>query len=350
MTKIFLRMGSNFTIWVLLAFLSFWPASLSAREVTDMYGRKVIVPDKISRVFSIAPSVTYLLYAIDPDLIAALNRPTPDSERPYIRKSYQDLPVLGGAFGNGLNFNLELILKLKPDVVIVWGGDGAYDKKTADIIFNLGIPVAVVDINSLSRYPDTFTFLGKLLSREKRANELADYARKALNEVRDVVSKIPPEKRISAYNARKMNGLSTVCEKSWHGELIPMAGGVNPVKCASGEFTGMETVSMEQALVMNPDVIVSMDASFSANVYRDERWQNIKAVKTKRIYSTPRLPLNWFDGPPSFMGLLGLQWLTQCFYPDLYPKDMEKEARQFIKLFFGMDLPQESIRKIIQGN
>jgi len=81
-------------------------------------------------------------------------------------------------------------------------------------------------------------------------------------------------------------------------------------------------------------------------VYHDERWQDIKAVKAKRIYLTPNEPLNWFDGPPSFMGILGLQWLAKCLYPDYYHKDIEEETRHFVSLFFGVDLSAENIKRI----
>jgi iron complex transport system substrate-binding protein len=323
---------------------------LAAREITDMYGKKVIVPNNIRRVFSITPSATYMLYAIDPDLIAGLSEKVRDYQKPYFRKSYQDLPILGGASGAGLNLNPEILLQLKPDVLIIWGDDGAYNQKTEAQIRNLNIPVVAVDVGSISKYASTFIFLGKLLNREKRANELADYARKTLDEVRRAVARIPAEKQISVYNTRTKDGLNTACENSWHQELVPIAGGKTPVKCTSGHFTGVENINMEQVLVMNPDAIVTMNASFAAMAYPDERWQNIKAVKTKRIYITPQAPVNWFDGPPSIMGILGVQWLTKCFYPELYSKDIDKEARQFIHLFFGIDLPNEEIKKIIKGS
>jgi iron complex transport system substrate-binding protein len=335
---------SYFAVFFLFGIFS---APLPAREITDMYGKRVVVPDNIARVFSISPSVTYLIYAIDPDLLIALNRVTPDSEKPYLRKSFQDLPILGGAFGTGLNLNLETVLNLKPDVLVIWGGDGAYDNKTAEKIYNLNIPVVSVDIDSVSRYPETFTFLGRLFNREKRAGELADYAKKALSEVKSAVSGISAEKRLSVYISRTKDGLNTACEKSWHAELIPLAGGTNPVKCSTGEFTGMEKISMEQVMLMNPDAIVALESTFPAGVYQDERWLDIKAVKGKRVYSAPREPLNWFGGPPTFMGILGLQWLTECLYPDYYHKDIEEEARKFMRLFFNLDLSDAEIKRIL---
>lgn len=177
---------------------------------------------------------------------------------------------------------------------------------------------------------------------------MADYTRKTLSEIKSYTSRIPAEKRITVYNTRDRSGLTTACTGSLHSELIPMAGGINPVKCITGEY-GVQKINLEQLMLINPDAIVAMIPEFAANVYSDKVWQDVKAVKTKRVYLTPRSPVNWWDGPPSLMGILGLQWLTKCLYPEYYPKDIEKEAQYFIKLFFGIDLPKEKIREIMTG-
>lgn len=39
-----------------------------SRIIADMTGRKVQVPDRISRVYASSPPATYLLYAMDPAL------------------------------------------------------------------------------------------------------------------------------------------------------------------------------------------------------------------------------------------------------------------------------------------
>ncbi|MDR1728214.1 MAG: ABC transporter substrate-binding protein [Acidobacteriota bacterium] len=331
-----------------LAFLAaaLMSAPLQAREITDMYGRKVTVPDKITRVYTISPSVMLMLYSIDPDLMVGIPRALQEEQKPFFKKSFQDLPALGGSSGEGLNLNQELLLKVKPDVLIVWGDDGSYNQKTAASFERLGIPVVAVEADSVEQYADTFDFLGKLLGREKRAGELSGYARKTLAEVKAAVAKIPASKRVTVYNTRT-GGLTSACQESHHARMIPLAGGVNPVPCVSKVFTGMEKMNIEQVLLINPEVILTLDAAFAQDVYRDARWAGIRAVKSKRVYLAPRVPVNWFDGPPSHMGLLGLQWLTNRLYPQAYPKDIEKEAAAFVKLFFQIDVPREELRKII---
>ena len=339
------RVRSGIPCMVFLTFMIL-SATVHARTITDMYGRVVNVPDKITRVYSISPAVSLMLYGIDPDLMVGIPRAVGEQEKRFFRKSYLELPVLGGSSGEGLNLNLELFLKLRPDVMIVWGDDGAYDQKTAANLEKLGIPVVAVDSDGVEKYADTFDFLGKLLNREQRTKALSSYARTALDEVKAAVAKLPMDQRIKVYNTR-MGGLNAACDTSLHAELIPLAGGVNPVRCMTHGFTGIEKINIEQVMIMNPDVIVSMDAAFAKDVYSDKRWAGIRAVRDKRIYLPPTLPINWFDGPPSHMGILGVQWLANRLYPQAYPKNMEKEAVDFIKLFFQIDLPLDEIRQII---
>ena len=332
-----------------LGFFAFFPAvlpELHAREITDMYKRKVVVPDKITRVYTISPSVMLLLYSLDSDIQIGVPRKFQDSQKPFFKKSFLDLPELGGSSGTGMNLNLELFLKIKPDVLIIWGEDGAYDEKTAANLEKLGIPVVAVAADSVEEYADTFEFLGNLLNREQRAKELSDYVRRTLNEVKTIVGKIPESRRLKVYNTRMDGGLDSACVDSHHARLIPIAGGINPVPCVSKIFTGIEKLNIEQVILMNPEVIISLDEGFAKNVYRDKRWAGINAVKSKRVYLAPSVPSNWFGGPSSHMGLLGLQWLTNKLYPEEFPKDIEKETADFLKLFFQLDMNPEDVRKI----
>ena len=320
---------------------------LHAREITDMYKRIVTVPDRINRVYTISPSVMLLLYSLDPDIQIGVPRKLQDSQKAFFKKSFQELPELGGSSGTGMNLNFELLLKMKPDVLIIWGEDGSYDEKTAAKMEKLGIPVIAVQADSVGEYADTFEFLGILLNRESRAKELAVYARRILDEVKTAVAKIPASNRVTVYNTRMTGGLDAACVDSLHARLIPLAGGTNPVPCVSKIFTGIEKLNIEQVIRMNPEVIISLDAEFAKNVYNDNRWALINAVKSKKVYLAPSSQSNWFGGPPSHLGLLGLQWLTNILYPRDYPKDIKKETVVFMKLFFQLELTLEDAGKLI---
>jgi iron complex transport system substrate-binding protein len=85
-----------------LALIAFWllfSTSALARDVVDMRGRKVTLPDHIEKVFATSPPGTYLVYAIDPQLLVGLNFPLWDTERKHTVPRLQTLPVIGGTVG-----------------------------------------------------------------------------------------------------------------------------------------------------------------------------------------------------------------------------------------------------------
>ena len=190
--------------------------------------------------------------------------------------------------------------------------------------------------------------MGILLNREKRAQELSDYAANALKSVESAISDIPDEKKVSVYYAEAPDGLSTECDKSVHAELIPLAGGKNIHRCEAEDDFGMVRVSIEQIMRNNPDVIIAQEKSFADQVFSNPIWQSVRAVKNKRVYLIPKYPFNWFDRPPSFMRLLGIQWLTNLLYPDRYAFDLPKETKAFYKLFLGIEPDDRALQEIGQ--
>ena len=73
----------------------------------------------------------------------------------------------------------------------------------------------------------------------------------------------------------------------------------------------------------------------------------MKAVKDKKVYLIPHAPFNWFDRPPSFMRILGLKWLTNILYPKEYKIDIVKEAKDFYRLFLGVELSTNEMKQVI---
>jgi iron complex transport system substrate-binding protein len=168
-----------------------------------------------------------------------------------------------------------------------------------------------------------------------------------LAEIDGTLKNIPPDRRPRVYYAEDLDGLATDCDISPHAELIGLTGARNVHHCTPRDAMGMERINFEQVAVYNPDVILVKEEVFFKKVFRDPAWKRIKAVQMKQVYLIPSLPFNWFDRPPSFMRLLGVQWLAGCLYPRYYPKDMIKEAQAFYRLFLGVDATEEQIRRVM---
>ena len=320
-----------------------------ARTLTDMAGRIVTVPDKITKIYGTSPPVTTLIIAVAPGKLAALNTPIREGERKYAVPRILSLPVVGGWFGQGNTPNMESLMAVLPDLILVW--QNRLSLRNVDVekaLKPLNTPLVFVVMNHVDDYPKVFRFMGRFLGEERRAESLARYAEKTLADMKALRDAVPYNKRLTVYYAENDDGLSTECADSMHTELISLCAGVNAHSCKSGDGYGMDKVSMEQVLVYNPQVIVTHSLPFYRNVFTDTRWKSVRAVRDKRVYLIPRDPMNWFDRPPSFMRLIGARWLAHCFYPDNYPFDAEKETKTFYRLFLGHSLTGKEWKELFR--
>lgn len=332
---------------LILSAALFCPAA--ARQITDMAGRRVAVPDTINRVYGTSPPATYMVYAVDAGLVAGLNTPVRPTDKAYIDPRLHRLPVIGGWFGQGRMANLEFLLKLHPDVIVAWiRGSSPAQEKMEKALKPLQIPVVYVVQDSLSDSPAAFRFLGDLFDRPSRAEALARNAEQTLDEIARVRAAIPAPERVSVYYAEGADGLSTECHTSVHAQLIPLSGGLNVHRCTDRSTYGMQKISMEQVLQYDPQVIVAHEPMFFATAARDPRWKNIRAVHSGRVYRIPRTPFNWFDRPPSFMRLLGAKWMLHRLYPRHYAVDLTVETQRFYRLFLNVTLDAAGARKVLQ--
>jgi iron complex transport system substrate-binding protein len=318
------------------------------REVVDMQGRKVAIPDRPHKVFATSPPGTYLLYAIDPEVIAGLNFPLWENEKRYTVPSYTRLPVIGGMVGQGRTLNQEVLLQTKPDLILMWTfTDSALQGQYEEIFRKMSIPWVGVKMDSIDEWPAALEFAGDVLGKPERGKALRAYAEQVLKRVHAAVADLPESQRVKIYYAEGVDGLSTERSRSFHVELIPMAGGLNVHGGEPRDHMGMERISPEQIAAYDPDLILVKEPPFLDTLARNPAWSKLRAVKTGNVRLIPYVPFNWFDRPPSFMRLLGVQWLLATLHPERYTMDLVAETRRFYRLFLGVELSEAEARKVL---
>ncbi len=317
-------------------------------DIVDMFGRHLTVPEQIEKIYGTSPIATYLVYAIDPDLIAGLNTVPLEAERPFLKQEYLEKPVLGGWFGQGNVSNLEVLLSIHPDIIVncAWG-PSATDDKIEKALAPLRIPMVYVTVDALADYPAAFRFLGKLLDRQERGEELARYSERLLAETDIVRAQVLTSKPLHIYYAEGPKGLQSECAGSMHTQVIPLSGATNVHHCTDLTNRGMVTVSREQILGYAPDVIITHDAEFYVSVINDPRWRSLAAVRNGRVYNIPTEPFNWFDRPPSFMRLLGLKWLQSTLYNQPSHEDLVVEIQNFYRTFLAVNLTRPAAERLL---
>lgn len=325
--------------------------------ITDMAGRTVEIPSKIEKVYCKSPVGTIAMYTLAPDKLAGWNYKFTENEKKYIDEKYLKLPILGGWFGKNSSGNIEEILKAKPDIIIDMGiiNDTTVDADEK-IQEQLGIPVVIVNSDDLESLYDAYIFLGDIIGEEKKAKELADYCQITLNDALEKAKKIDEKDRVRVYYAEGPEGLQTEVKGSSRTEAIRLVGGENVADASKNSGFNGSAVSLEQVLLWNPDVIITAvesndnSASFYETVYQNTDWKDINAIKNKKVYGIPQNPFGWFDRPPSVNRIIGIKWLGNILYPEVYDYDMVQEVKNFYKMFYHYEVSDEEAESILNIN
>lgn len=322
------------------------------RVITDMAGRKVVLPQIIRKVYPVSPAEAVLLYTIDPELLAGWGYHMGADQSGYILPKYRNLPVLGW-INRGSTGNVEEVMKMKPDIILMVDEINQTNKNFADELEQLTkIPVVMLD-KEMSKMEQTYLVAGKVLGREERVAGLAAYCRETMEMVAEKKALLAQRKPVTVYYAEGRRGLETEPRGSWHAEIVEFVGGVNvadPGLPSSGNI-GRSPVSLEQVMAWNPEVVLigyfrDGESSSFPSIMGEKAWQNIRAVQDRRVYEIPTGPFNWFDRPPAVSRLIGIRWVANLLYPDVYPFDFRAEVKRFYALFYHYQLSESELDEL----
>lgn len=321
-----------------------------SKNITDMIGRAIEIPNSLNKVVATSPPMTTVVYMIAPEKLTALNFEWTDDEKVYVPSKYHGLPNIGGWYGTQ-DGSYEEFIASEPDIVIESideGGDGDLSTVNERQSKFGKIPVvAVNDTTSVERVDSSISFIGEVIGAQDNAKKLTDFNDKYLDEVHKKSSQISDKKNV--YYAEGNDGLKTNPSGSVHGQLIDLVGGNNVANSLSqGNTSSGVQVSIEQVISWNPDVIITTDPDFYAKVYNDSNWQSINAVKNHEVYLSPQSPFKWFDRPVGANMIIGVPWTAKVIYPDQYKDiDMVGATKEFYSNFYHYDLSDNQAKQIL---
>jgi len=189
------------TLSILLLCLS--TPALAERIVTDSAGREVKIPERIERVYAAGPPASILTYMLAPDSLTGWPRAHHAYERPYIAPAYRDLPATGRLTGRGSTANLELVIALKPDLIVDFGSiRSTYVSLANETQAQTGIPYLLID-GRFENTPVALRLFGEILGVPERGDQLARYAESLFTEIDQVLNEIPESERPTVYLARE---------------------------------------------------------------------------------------------------------------------------------------------------
>lgn len=321
------------------------PTEESAAETvsfTDSTGRTVELPANITKIAPSGPVATMILAAFAPEKLVCTGTNIGDAQAAFLYEGLSDLPMTGQLYGGKATFNLEELLATGAEVIIDLGD---FKKSIADDLTALqkqtGLPCIFLEAD-LAHMADAFRSLGTILGKEERGEELAKLVEETMTMAAENSAKITEDQMVSVLYSSGSDPLGTNAEGSSQAQVLGIVGAKNAV--VVDEVTskgGGNMINMEQLYNFDPNVVLVTDAAALEIIESETAWQELRAVKDGKVYTVPTEPYCWLSAPPSMNMILGVWWLGNLLYPEVYDYDMTAKAQEIYKTFWNYDLTAE---------
>ncbi len=276
-------------------------------ELVDSLNNSVTVETKPERIVSLAPSITESLYAIGAgDLLVGR------TDYDNYPEAVLELPSVGGFSADSIS--IETIISLEPDLVI--GGSSLQ----GDVIASLnesGIPSVTFESGSVEEITNLLLLLGEATENQEKAGATVAEMQARIQAVTDIVETIPEDERATVYYEIWHEPLMSTSNKTFIGELINLAGGINIFGDLEESYP---VISAESLLEANPTAIIGPsshgDQLTEEAIASREGWQDIAAVKNKNIHILDEDIIS----RPGPRVVDALEALAQALYPDYFNK------------------------------
>lgn len=318
------------------------------REFTDSTGRTVTLPASITRIAISGPLSQIYILPLAGDLLVGVSTAYAEDAQRYLPAYIYEKAEIGQLYGGKGEMDLEALLSAAPEVVI---DIGEPKKTTAEDLTALteqtGIPFIHIDA-TVADAPEAYRTLGRLLSREEKAEELAVWCENTYAMIAAMME------RVDADGARKSllyclgdKGVNVIAKGSFHAETIHfMSDNLAVVEDVVSSGAGNE-VDLEQILLWDPEVIIFAPDSCYEAIAASEQWQSAGAVARGEYYKTPSGPYGWLSSPPAVQRYLGMLWLGELLYPGYAEYDLQEKVTEYYKLFYGCDLTEDMYRELM---
>ena len=316
-----------------------------AATVTDAAGRAVPVPARVERVFPAGPPAAIMLYTLAPDLLLGWPRANRPEEREFLLPDIGARPEVGRLTGRGNTANLEVVLALKPDLILDIGCTSATYVSLADRVQEqTGIPYALLD-GRFDGIAPTYRTLGALSAGASRARRFARAAEETICDDRGAHRRRPA----SGVRASITRAVRAASRPGSAARSMSRRSSCWRRNVAGATRGGLATVSIEQVLLWDPEVIVTIDQDFAAKVRSDPAWAPVAAVRDGRVHLSPKLPFGWVDFPPSRQPAGRPVVAGKILYPDLFPEDLRALTRDFYARFYHVTPTDAQIERVLAG-
>jgi len=346
--------------------LGLFSAESLAVTVTDIAGRTVTVPDNVERIVLGEGRLFFALSLLEGqkpfDRIVGwqgdFRKLDPQTYAVYKAKFPQidAIPLIGNTSADSIS--PEKVLTLNPQVAI-FGLSGHGPGKESALVGQLqkaGVPVVFVDFRTspLKNTLPSMELLGKVLNREKQAQDYIKFYQENIRRVTDVTQDIPEQDKPKVFLELRASTADDCCRSAGNGNMgdfIDLAGGANIAKPLLPGPLGQ--VNLEKVIASQPDVYIASGGSapqkagdanppasliLGAQVTPQQAQTSLtpllkrKGISTLKAVEEGRSYGIWHNYYNSPYNVMAVQAFAKWFYPqkfaDLDPEQTQKQMYQ----------------------
>ena len=261
---------------------------------SDDFGDPIVVKSTPSRVVSLNPATTDLIFAL-----GAGDRLVGRTHWDLYPEAAKAVPDLG----SGIRPNVEAVLGARPDLVILYASKD--NRAAASELRAAGVNTLSLKIDHIADFHRAARTIGRLLGDSARGSLVSDSVEKTLKRVRAATQSLTkPTVFWHIWDAPVI----TIGRGSYMNELIEIAGGTN----VYGDIAETSpAVSIEDVLKRNPRFIITGPEG-SRKISADPRWSQAQAVKERRLLVVDTTIV----GRPSVRLGEAAESLARLFHPD----------------------------------
>jgi iron complex transport system substrate-binding protein len=289
---------------VCMAWIHVYSQQLSGVEAVDSLGTRVSLGKPASRVVSLSPAATEVLFAVGATVVGNTTYCIYPPEAASVEK-------VGGFSAKSLS--IEKILSLRPDLVV---STGSIHKSITDSLATYGIPVYAYSPENFNSVASGIEKIAILTGNGQRGKQEASKFLAAIEKIETIVATIPMDQRLTVFWEVYNEPLMTCGTATFQHAILKAAGGRDIFSDLKGSWP---RVSSEEVIARSPQVIMGADDHGDAMSYESVAarpgWLQIPAVKNRRIVL---LPTYLVSGPGPRIPQ-GIYLAAKALYPRLFP-------------------------------
>jgi iron complex transport system substrate-binding protein len=240
--------------------------------VKDDKGRQVEVSQPLKRIISLAPSVTETIYAL-----GAQDRLVADTDVCNYPPAAQKLPKVGGPFTP----NLEVIVSLKPDLVVV-AAESGNRKETADALDLLHVPTYATYAKTVDDVLASISKLGDVLGVAEQGRALSESLHARLQDLHRRLENVTPARVLFVV---WQEPLMSIGQETYIADALRHSGAESVISTKQD----WPKVSWEEVVRLQPAYLIFASAhpeevtAMMAGMRNLPGWRDLKAVEENKI-------------------------------------------------------------------